>query len=124
MGFSEAPLTLQRGCAVKFTVRDEKGRVRAEAAALHSAVSAARLLLKGAPERVWVDATMIFDKEPVNEQARRQRRMGGVELRLAAWEIFADDVVYCPAGSRLLAPDYFAAALALQEDDPRELVEA
>lgn len=124
MAFPEAPITLQRNCKLRFDVRDGGRQTAASSASFEVAVDAARLALKAHATRVQVIGVMTYDPTGANEQARAQIATAGGEMIISVWEIFPADVIRAPVGAHGLPPDYFEAALALQEDDPREVVDA
>jgi hypothetical protein len=124
-GFVKAPITLQRQCQVRFDVVVDGVDESVASNNLQGAVSHARFALEAGAKRVQVCQVMTHDTVPANLLAKAQEKQNvDVEVTIATWEVFAEDLVFSPAGRRGLAPEFLKAALELQENDPREVVES
>lgn len=103
----KAPILLQRECRVLYKVRPTAkiaGEITGET--LDAVLASARGLLSSG--RVQLDLYMLYNGQPANEAAKVHA--GRHEVRIASWEVFDTDLIYCPAGSRKLDPKHYNLA--------------
>lgn len=105
----ESPIILQRHCEVVFQIRGAGVPDEVKSTDLEELTRTAREQLPSAG-RLWIDAMMSYTGEAANEEARNQA--GKTSRRIATWEVFANDLIFCPAGARKLDPRWYALALA------------
>lgn len=105
----KAPLLLQRGCRLIFSVRAKgiPGEITDEG--FERICETARGLLDR-EGGVYVDLHMSYEGVAVNDAALD--REGRKRIRMASWEITATDAVYCPAGRSELGAQESDAAHA------------
>lgn len=109
MGKDESPILLQRRCGLIYIVRPQEGDAsRLAGVSFEEATALAREMLTDGSVRI--DLVMAYDGVAANPEALGQH--GQKETRLATWEVFAADAVYCPAGRNKLPPLESAAANA------------
>lgn len=114
MASDDSPILLQRHCEVFYRLRADHLTDEVKNADLEEITKVARGFLPRG--RVWIDLVMAYVGEAANEQAKNQT--GRKSVRLASWEVFASDLIFCPAGQRKLDPRWYALAEAAIEGAP------
>jgi hypothetical protein len=102
----DSPILLQRHCEAYFQVRATGVPGEIKGPGLEEVARAAREFLGRG--RAWVDLHMGYSGQAANEQARGTA--GKATKRIASWEVFERDLVFCPAGRSKLDPKWYMLA--------------